>query len=72
MKNPCGICGLTDAESIGVTNYVTVNHKTGEYNDHGGIITTVEFDICGICFDNKVSPWLVENGATPRVRKFDF
>jgi hypothetical protein len=37
------------------------------YGGDGGSTTTIIYDICPLCFVNKLEVWLKEQGAKPRI-----
>jgi hypothetical protein len=68
----CDLCGDKIESEPYEVNHVEVRHKKGEnYPDCGeGIITF--FDICGSCFEQKLVPWLISQGAKPQVEEWDW
>lgn len=48
---------------------VTVAHRIGTHFPEGANIDATEFDICGKCFTEKLLPWLVSQGAEPRIEE---
>jgi hypothetical protein len=44
-------------------NDVRVSHEFGEHYPEDRYTTTVSVDLCGKCFDNRLVPWLKEQGC---------
>ena len=42
-----------------------------EYNG-GGDRTDTVFDICPVCWRSKIMPWMLAQGAQPRIEKSDW
>jgi len=51
---------------------VSVFYKDGANYPEGGSGTTTSFDVCPGCFENKLVPWLAEQGATPIEEEWDW
>jgi hypothetical protein len=68
----CDLCSNKLKEGDFEVNQVEVCHKKGvNYPESGrGVETT--FDICGNCFEQKMVPWLVSQGAKPQIEKWDW
>jgi len=69
----CDICKekIASCRSFAVEE-IEVRHKTGTNYPGGGNGTEVSFDICCKCFDHKIIPFLVSQGAEPRTREWDW
>lgn len=50
---------------------VTVERHFGTNYPSGPNLKVTTFDICGNCFEEKLLPWLKEQGATPRTYEVD-
>lgn len=75
----CDICKKTAkfpfwewGEQIGCEKKVNISYIDGVgYEDGGGHVSMISFDICPECFENKVIPALKQFGAEPRVDEVD-
>ena len=73
VKTTCDLCGTViktidrfDAEEI------EVRHKTGSSYQEGGSGEEVSIDMCGKCFDEKLIPWLHEQGCDQKSEEWDW
>lgn len=46
---------------------VQVSLRAGEENLDGGAGETTSFDLCPKCFEERLQPWLEQQGALPKV-----
>lgn len=70
----CDLCGQRidrDQNSFDIDE-VRVAHRTGSQYPGGGDHTTVAYDVCGECFDNKLVPWMKAQGAEPTSDEVDW
>lgn len=69
----CDLCG---EKIINRSDYsldeVEVRHKSGVAYPDGGHGDEVEVDVCGKCFDTKLVPWLISQGAKIQSREWDY
>lgn len=68
----CDLCGKRITTEGFEVDEVNVEHRTGENYPEGGSGEQVEFDLCGKCFDEKLTPWLRTQGAEPRETEWDW
>ena len=70
----CDLCKnkIDDNYSNYSAEETEVRHKRGAAYPEGGNGTETTFDICGQCFDEKLTPWMEANGATPATREWDY
>jgi hypothetical protein len=50
----------------------TVTFEEGTHYPEGGSTTTTVLDICPKCFKEKLIPWFVSQGGTPRESESDW
>lgn len=68
----CDLCGNKLEYELYEINHVKICHKKGvNYPESGSGVETT-FDICGSCFEQKIVPWLVTQGAKPQIEKWDW
>lgn len=46
--------------------------RSGNVWPEGGMGKTTSFDICPACFEDKLIPWLKEQGAEPTITDWDY
>jgi hypothetical protein len=75
----CDLCGRRvegrDAWGTSISDVAdtTVECKSGtNYGNDGGEITTTTFDVCPVCFVEKLMPWFRSQGAVPQVHTNDW
>ena len=74
----CDMCGATTKNARNWTsNYssrseVTVCFVHGDEYPEGGSGTQTCVDLCPQCFGNKLLPWLMSQGATPRLEEWSY
>lgn len=70
-ETTCDLC----RETIKLKNWhlddVDVRRRVGSNYPEGGNGTETVFDICGKCFETKLVPWLVSQGAKPDHSEWD-
>lgn len=71
-KTLCDLCGEAIVRGRGDADEVKIKHRTGCSWPEGGHGIDTLFDVCGQCFDNKLVPWMVSQGAAPRTIKWDW
>ena len=57
-------------ERFGTALDVRVELCSGEENLDGGAGETKGFDLCPECFEERLSPWLEQQGAIARVKSW--
>jgi hypothetical protein len=64
----CGLCGnkIKQENNLEGINEVEIVHKEGEAFSGFADWEETRFHICGKCFDEKLIPWMKENGAIPQ------
>lgn len=68
----CDICKAAITHGTYEVSEIEVRHKSGESYPESGSGTEIEYDICKVCFTNKVVPFLASLGATPRQTDWDW
>ena len=72
----CELCGAIskrdDWSQIYNVTEPEVTLREGTNYPEGGCITTTRLDICPNCFKQKLIPWFVAQGGTPRVDENDW
>ncbi len=72
-KVTCDMCGAQIKQSPSYdVDEVKVKHRTGCAFPEGGHGIEVGVDMCGKCFDEKLVPWLKEQGIQPQTKEWDF
>lgn len=71
-RTTCDLCGDAIVEAAYVINETTIERRLGTGYPEGGDVETVSVDMCVLCFDTKLVPWLKSQGATPLITEFDF
>lgn len=71
-KTTCDMCGQEITEGMYEVDEVEIRHKTGTNYPEGGYGEEVEVDMCGICFDEKLIPWLKSEGVKVTSRGWDW
>ena len=71
-KTTCDLCGAEIKKERFSAEEVEVKHRTGENYPEGGSGEETCFDICGKCFDEKLTTWFEEQGAKPQTSKWDW
>ncbi|KKN78948.1 hypothetical protein LCGC14_0344230 [marine sediment metagenome] len=51
---------------------VMISYRDGVSYPEGGSGTTTGFDVCPHCFEHKLVPWFIEQGATLTEKEWDF
>ena len=51
---------------------VTIRGRDGESYPEGGSGKEYSVDLCPDCFKDRLLPWLVSQGANPRIRDWDW
>lgn len=72
VKTTCDICTKKIEEELYTVDEVTIEYKTGSSYPEGGSGDEIGVDMCGKCFNNKLIPWLKEQGANPTTREWDW
>ena len=68
----CDLCGVKLETEPYEVDYVELCHRKGfNYPDNGYGVETL-FDICGNCFQQKLVPLLISQGAQPQIGKWDW
>lgn len=65
-KVTCDLCADEIESKQFITDEAVVSHRKGTSAPEGGDIEETSVDICSKCFQEKLVPWLVSQGATPR------
>lgn len=69
----CDLCGMEiKLEEEYTVNEVEVRHKVGSNYPEGGSGEETSVDMCGKCFDEKLIPWLISQGAKPNTEDWDW
>ncbi len=68
----CDICGAKIEWQAYSINEVEVYHKKGSNCLESGSGTTTSIDMCGLCFDEKLVPWLCSQNAKPRIEEWSW
>lgn len=71
VHTTCDLCGEKIASCVHEVDEVVIEHRTGEQYPAGGWGTTISVDMCGKCFDTKLTPWLCLQGASPRSEEWE-
>ena len=72
IRTTCDLCseeivrGSFDAENVEVW------HKKGDAFPECGMGTLLNIDMCGKCFDEKLVPWLEDQGAELSTTEWDY
>lgn len=72
VKTTCDLCGVVIVCGTYDAEEVEIKHRTGSQCSDGGSGTETSFDLCGACFDGKLVPWLMDQGATPTARDWEW
>lgn len=73
VSHTCDLCGQPIPQrSMGQFSEAIVEGTTGWSYPEDGEYTKTEVDLCGVCFHQKLLPWLVSQGVTPTVTTEDF
>lgn len=68
----CDLCKDKIVEHDHQVDEVDVSRTTGYRFPGSGQGTITSFDLCGKCFEEKLIPWLRDQGAEPLVSDWDF
>jgi hypothetical protein len=68
----CDLCGERKIDDCYEINEIEIRHKQGENYPECGSGTETTFDVCGNCFDQKLVPWLISQGAKPQIEKWEW
>lgn len=71
-KVTCDLCNVEIKRSQYSAEGVEVKHRTGNSYPEGGSGQEIAVDLCGKCFDEKLIPWLRDQGATLEWRGWDY
>lgn len=72
VSTVCDFCG-EKIETIDYdVNEVLIQHKKGESYPDCGAITQTSVDMCGMCFDEKLMPWLKSQGVKAQEEIWDW
>lgn len=63
VKVTCDLCGQVIQQKGYDVDEVTVSRRTGYSCPESHSVTELTVDLCGKCFDTKLRPWLVSQGA---------
>ena len=69
-KVTCDLCGEQIEHERGYIDEVEVCYRSGTSYPEGGYGDIVEVDMCSQCFEDKLVPWLREQGAEPRTTEW--
>ena len=81
VSRKCDLCGKKSkyadwsSDDYGVAETelsVKVVHKSGESYPEASFGKTVDIDLCPECFQEKLIPWLKEQGATINEKEWDY
>ena len=72
VRVTCELCGIEIKKEPYSAEEIVVKHRTGSGYPECGSGEEVEVDICGVCFDTKLIPWLKSQGAEPQTREWDW
>ena len=76
VKIVCELCGREakngdwSPDKYGVEE-VTIKYRDGSIYPEGGSGTDYEVDICPVCFDDRLIPWLKSQGANVEEHQWD-
>jgi hypothetical protein len=66
----CDLCGGVIKTYRYEVDEVEIMHRTGDEFPEGGSGEETTVDMCGECFDTKLLPWLLEQGAKPETKEW--
>jgi len=68
----CDLCGSKITHISYTVDEVTIKYRTGDSYPDGGSGEETSVDMCGLCFETKLVPWLRSQGAEPMTNKWDW
>ena len=69
----CDLCKNRIAFNFGYEETdITIKQEIRSGTPDGGESVTTEIDMCKSCFENKLIPWLKNQGATPRIKESEW
>lgn len=72
VKVTCDLCG-SEIPQYGVhVDRVTITRNTGRSYLEGGSGDTFSVDMCGNCFESKLTPWLESQGVKLQVEEWGY
>lgn len=71
-KTLCDLCGTEIAPGCYDAEDVDITHRSGHSYPEGGSGKETTIDMCGECFEEKLVPWVIEQGGRPTVRDWDY
>ncbi len=71
-RTTCDLCGGEISEGSYEVNEVEIRHKTGNCYPETGFGEEVRVDMCGECFTEKLTPWLVAQGVKVTEVEWDY
>ena len=72
VKVTCDLCKKEIKEEGYQVNEVTITHRTGDNYPEMGSGEEASVDMCGECFELKLTPWLKSQGAEPLVAEWEW
>lgn len=71
-KTLCDLCGNEIKSGCYDAEDVEVMHRSGCSYPEGGWGKETTIDMCGQCFEEKLVPWVIEQGGKPDVRDWGY
>ena len=72
VRVTCDLCGNDIKSNRHDAEEVSIKHRTGNNCPEGGSGNETSVDMCGKCFDEKLIPWLMDQGAKPCIEEWDW
>ena len=71
-RTTCDLCGDDITNHPHNIDEVEITRREGSHYPGTGSGETTRVDMCGQCFEGKLAPWLISQGAVVTTEEYDF